>query len=254
MTRARVEMLLLARTSLFALTTGTRALRASVPRMAVQVPRSNLGSSSESEASYTLDGGYALQPGADSTGGWLAHRSQLDLPGSGPGDDWVRKVFDDPDGDLASAVTFSPGKLTHPPRILLLYGSLRESSFSRRLAHECARILELLGADVRVYDPRGLPVRDPDLESHAKVQELRSLSAWSEAHVWVSPEMHGCLTGAFLGGTSGPQRATTWHLYHMAPLCGEAWRGVASPLGRAAGCAAARGMTVARHRSSCVFV
>ena len=190
-------MLLLARTSLFALTTGTRALRTSVPRMAVQVPRPNLGSSSESEAAYTLDGGYALAPGEDSTGGWLAHRSQLDVPGSGPGDDWVRRVFDDPDGDLASAANFSPGTLTHPPRILLLYGSLRETSFSRRLAHECARILELLGADVRVYDPRGLPVRDPELESHPKVQELRSLSAWSEAHVWVSPEMHGTLTGAF---------------------------------------------------------
>ena len=192
-----ITMLLLARTSLFALTTGTRALRTSVPRMAVQVPRPNLGSSSESEAAYTLDGGYALAPGEDSTGGWLAHRSQLDLPGSGPGDDWIRRVFDDPDGDLASAATFSPGTLTHPPRILLLYGSLRETSFSRRLAHECARILELLGADVRVYDPRGLPVRDPELESHPKVQELRSLSAWSEAHVWVSPEMHGTLTGAF---------------------------------------------------------
>jgi len=165
--------------------------------MAVQVPRPNLGSSSESEAAYTLDGGYALAPGEDSTGGWLAHRSQLDLPGSGPGDDWIRRVRDDPDGDLASAATFSPGTLTHPPRILLLYGSLRETSFSRRLAHECARILELLGADVRVYDPRGLPVRDPELESHPKVQELRSLSAWSEAHVWVSPEMHGTLTGAF---------------------------------------------------------
>ena len=164
-------MLLLARTSLFALTTGTRALRtSSVPRMAKQVPRPNLGSASESEAAYTIDGGYALAPAEDGTGGWLAHRSELDVPGSGPGDDWIRRVFDDPDGDLASAALFSPGRLSHPPRILLLYGSLRESSFSRRLAHECARILELLGADVRVYNPRGLPVRDPELDSHPKVR------------------------------------------------------------------------------------
>ena len=167
-------MLLLARTSLFALTTGTRALRtSSVPRMTTQVPRPNLGSASESEAAYTIDGGYALAPAEDGTGGWLAHRSQLDVPGSGPGDDWIRRVFDDPDGDLASAALFSPGRLSHPPRILLLYGSLRESSFSRRLAHECARILELLGADVRVYNPRGLPVRDPELDSHPKVRPLQ---------------------------------------------------------------------------------
>ena len=53
------------------------------------------------------------------------------------------------------------------------------------------------GVAVRVYDPRGLPVRDPTLEAHPKVEELRQLSQWSEAHVWVSPEMHGCITGAF---------------------------------------------------------
>ena len=196
-------MLLLARTGLFALTTGARASArraAVVTRMASTAttsPRGNLGSASEAEAAYTLDGGYALEPADDLTGGWLAHRSSLDVPGSGPGDDWVRRVFDDPDGGLEAAAAFSPGTLTHPPRVLVLYGSLRGSSFSRRLAHECARVLELLGADVRVYDPRGLPVRDPELESHAKVQELRDLSSWSEAHVWVSPEMHGCITGAF---------------------------------------------------------
>ncbi|CAK0821569.1 unnamed protein product, partial [Prorocentrum cordatum] len=82
-------------------------------------------------------------------------------------------------------------------RPLLLPGSLRDTSFSRKLAFECARLLELLGADVRTYCPRGLPVRDPALEAHPKVQELRSLSLWSEGHVWVCPEMHGCVTGAF---------------------------------------------------------
>lgn len=194
------SMLLLARSSIFALTTAfphaTRAGRAAQPRMAIQ-SRANLGSASAVEASYSLEGGYALEPRADGTGGWLAHRSKLDVPGSGPGDDWVKQVFEDPDGDLGPAAAFAPGNIEHAPRVLVLYGSLRDSSFSRRLAHECARVLELLGADVRVYDPNGLPVRDPELEAHPKVQELRSLSAWSEAHVWVSPEMHGCITGAF---------------------------------------------------------
>ena len=108
--------------------------------MAVQ-PRANLGSASTEYAAFTIDGGYALKPLADGTGGWLAHRSEVDVPGSGPGNDWLKQVFDDPEADLASSATFSPGSMTHAPRILILYGSLRETSFSRRLAHECARIL-----------------------------------------------------------------------------------------------------------------
>lgn len=147
--------------------------------------------------------GYTSSPEPDGTGGWLAHRSDLNMPGSGPGKDWVGEVFADSDGsvgaDLSAAASFVvPGaRLRHRPRILVLYGSLRETSFSRKLAHECARLLELLGADVRVFNPAGLPVREPSLEKHAKVQELRTLSFWSEGHVWVSPEMHGCVTGAF---------------------------------------------------------
>ena len=87
-------------------------------------------------------------------------------------------------------------RLTHPPRILVLHGSLRETSFSK-LANEMARLLEVLGCEVRSFDPSDLPVRDPTIEDHPKVVELRALSEWSEGHVWVSPEMHGCITGAF---------------------------------------------------------
>jgi len=162
--------------------------------------RANLGSSSAAQAAWDLDAtGYSLVPGKDGTGGWLAHRSTIDQPGSGPGNDWLAQLVSDPDANLAAATEFVPpaAHCTHKPRVLILYGSLRESSFSRRLAHECARLLELMGADVRVFSPYGLPVRDPTLEDHPKVGELRSLSLWSEAHVWVSPEMHGCITGAF---------------------------------------------------------
>ncbi|CAJ1343518.1 unnamed protein product [Effrenium voratum] len=164
---------------------------------------SGLGSASEAEASYTLEGGYDLQPLSDGTGAWLAHRAQNDVPGSGPGHDWVSEVFADAEdkhgANLAAAAGFEVprARLKHPPRILVLYGSLRPSSFSRKLAFECARLLELLGADVRTFCSSGLPVRDPALEDHPKVQELRALSGWSEGHVWVSPEMHGCVTGAF---------------------------------------------------------
>jgi arsenical resistance protein ArsH len=84
---------------------------------------------------------------------------------------------------------------THPPRILLLYGSLRERSFSRLLTLEAERILLRFGADTRIYDPRGLPLPDSVPASHAKVAELRELSNWSEGQVWCSPERHGAVTG-----------------------------------------------------------
>eukprot|EP00931_Biecheleriopsis_adriatica_P106994 TRINITY_DN81332_c0_g1_i1.p1 TRINITY_DN81332_c0_g1~~TRINITY_DN81332_c0_g1_i1.p1 ORF type:complete len:403 (+),score=55.87 TRINITY_DN81332_c0_g1_i1:64-1272(+) len=163
------------------------------------------GGPSQTDSAYDIpEHGYSLLPGPDGTGGWLQHRSVLTEPGSGPGGDWIREVFDDPDNtvgtDLGTASAFarSPAlQMRHKPHILVLYGSLRETSFSRSLAYECARLLECLGADVRVFNPQGLPVRDPTLEEHPKVQELRALSLWSEGHVWVSPEMHGCVTGTF---------------------------------------------------------
>ena len=84
---------------------------------------------------------------------------------------------------------------THPPRILLLYGSLRERSFSRLLILEAERVLRQFGAETRVYDPRGLPLPDAVPASHPKVAELRELSQWSEGQVWCSPERHGAISG-----------------------------------------------------------
>lgn len=85
----------------------------------------------------------------------------------------------------------------HPPRILLLYGSLRERSYSRLLTEEAARLLQALGAEPRIFDPRQLPVCNSVPADHPKVQELRQLSLWSEGQVWCSPEMHGAVTGVF---------------------------------------------------------
>jgi len=84
---------------------------------------------------------------------------------------------------------------THAPRILMLYGSLRERSFSRLLTFEASRLLESMGAQVHVFDPTGLPQPDTVPETHPKVQELRDLAAWSEGMVWCSPERHGAMTG-----------------------------------------------------------
>ncbi|MBY5903856.1 arsenical resistance protein ArsH [Rhizobium leguminosarum] len=88
-----------------------------------------------------------------------------------------------------------PAFSTHKPRILILYGSIREVSYSRLLAHESRRLLERLGCEVRVLDPKGLPLPDDAPVSHPKVQELRELSEWSEGQVWISPERHGAMTG-----------------------------------------------------------
>ena len=87
------------------------------------------------------------------------------------------------------------GTSTHPPRILLLYGSLRDRSFSRLLTFEAQRLLNALGAETRIFNPEGLPLPDGHPESHPKVQELRDLASWSEGMVWTSPERHGAMTG-----------------------------------------------------------
>ena len=88
-------------------------------------------------------------------------------------------------------------RVVHPPRILLLYGSLRERSYSRLLIEEAERLLRAMGAETRIFDPSELPIVNSVSKDHSKVQELRALSLWSEGQVWCSPEMHGAITGVF---------------------------------------------------------
>ena len=90
---------------------------------------------------------------------------------------------------------FAPPSAAHPPRILILYGSLRTRSYSRLAAEEAGRILTRLGAEVRVFNPSGLPLPDEPGADMAKVTELRDLVTWSEGMVWCSPERHGAMTG-----------------------------------------------------------
>ena len=88
------------------------------------------------------------------------------------------------------------GALDPAPRILLLYGSLRERSFSRLAVEEAARLLHLFGAETRIFDPSTLPLPDQVKDDdHPAVHELRELSMWSEGQVWCSPERHGQITG-----------------------------------------------------------
>ena len=108
-----------------------------------------------------------------------------------------------PNADLQLLDLLTADKLTiesasiHAPRILLLYGSTREKSFSRLMTEEAARLLQHFGAETRIFDPRGLPLPDDAPDSHPKVQELRELMQWSEGQVWCSPERHGAMTAVF---------------------------------------------------------
>lgn len=115
--------------------------------------------------------------------------------------DWISKL------ELSTAHKLSQAELHRSGgerlRILVLYGSLRARSYSRLLSFEYARILWRLGCDVRVFDPRGLPVKDDVQHDHPKVQELRELSKWSDGHVWVSPEQHGNLVSGRQGQFQG---------------------------------------------------
>lgn len=106
-----------------------------------------------------------------------------ELPNIAPG------VFDLPDLER-----LTPARLEHKPRILLLYGSLRERSYSRLLTLEAQRLLDAMGADTRVFHANGLPLPNDAPDDHPKVQELRQAMLWSEGQVWTSPERHGAMS------------------------------------------------------------
>jgi arsenic resistance protein ArsH len=97
--------------------------------------------------------------------------------------------------DMPSIAKMNINISAHKPKILLLYGSLRERSFSRLAIEESARLLTAFGAETRIFDPKGLPQPDTEDEAHPKVKELRELMVWSEGQVWCSPERHGSMTG-----------------------------------------------------------
>lgn len=117
-------------------------------------------------------------------------------------------------------------ELAHPPRILLLYGSNRERSFSRLAVMEAGRILEYFGADVRIFHPKGLPLPEDAEITHPKVQELHELLAWSEGMVWCSPERHGAMSSIlkaqidWIPLAAGAIRATQGKTLALMQVCG----------------------------------
>ncbi|TNY22635.1 flavo protein-like protein [Rhodotorula diobovata] len=117
---------------------------------------------------------------------YLATKNAADEP------DWTAQLELDTVKDMVLRMRELQGQ--PEIKVLVLYGSLRERSFSRLTAYEASRVLSHIGADVRVFDPAGLPIKDGVSEKHDKVVELRALSEWSDAQLWVSPEQHGTIT------------------------------------------------------------
>lgn len=116
--------------------------------------------------------------------------------------------------------------LDHPPRILLLYGSNRERSYSRLAVMEAGRILEHFGAEVKIFHPKGLPLPEDAESTHPKVQELHELLAWAEGMVWCSPERHGSMSSIFKAQidwiplAAGAIRATQGKTLALMQVCG----------------------------------
>ncbi|KAJ5708707.1 arsenic resistance protein ArsH [Penicillium malachiteum] len=138
-------------------------------------------------------------------------------------EDWVSTL------ELTTAMDLAAQELKNSNnrlKVLVLYGSLRQRSYSRLVALEASRILFRLGCDVRVFNPEGLPVKNDTEHNHPKVQELRELSKWSDGHVWVSPEQHGNLTAVFKNQidwiplTTGSVRPTQGRTLAIAQVCG----------------------------------
>lgn len=117
-------------------------------------------------------------------------------------------------------------QLEHPPRILLLYGSNRERSYSRLAALEAGRILEYFGAEVKIFHPKGLPLPEDADMNHPKVKELHELLAWAEGMVWSSPERHGSMSSIlkaqidWIPLAAGAIRATQGKTLALMQVCG----------------------------------
>ncbi|RSB49939.1 arsenical resistance protein ArsH [Acinetobacter soli] len=117
-------------------------------------------------------------------------------------------------------------ELDHSPRILLLYGSNREVSYSRLAVQEAGRILEHFGAEVKIFHPMGLPLPEDANTEHPKVKELHELLAWSEGMIWCSPERHGSMSSIlkaqidWIPLAAGAIRATQGKTLAIMQVCG----------------------------------
>jgi arsenic resistance protein ArsH len=177
-------------------TSRKKSIESPIPILSSKTEDVKVWNGQDKESYQALDHpGYSTTSDLEThTGGWHAHRATTATTSEEDDTDWIQ---DEMIAEMITKFDYMTMPIGRAPKILVLYGSLRESSFSRKLAYEFARLLDLLGCDVRVYNPRGLPVRDPVLENNIKVQELRALTHWSDGHMWVSPEMHGSVTGVF---------------------------------------------------------
>lgn len=176
---------------------------------------------------YTTMANPAVAESEMATNGVYADRRSLAIPENEDDLD-IRQMYrpfirDDAQNDWVSALELTKAlnlaesdiQVTNKRlKVLVLYGSLRKRSYSKLVAYEASRILFRLGCDVRVFDPEGLPVKNDVDHGHAKVQELRALSTWSDGQLWVSPEQHGNLVRIV-----SPASFRSSELMRDRPLC-----------------------------------
>ncbi|MEO0619324.1 MAG: arsenical resistance protein ArsH [Pseudomonadota bacterium] len=128
--------------------------------------------------------------------------------------------------EIETAALQAPDDPGHPPRILILYGSLRARSYSRLASEECDRLLRHFGAETKTFDPTDLPLPDGAPNDHPKVVELFKKAVWSEGMVWMSPERHGAMTGVmksqidWLPLSMGGMRPTQGKTLALGQVCG----------------------------------
>lgn len=140
--------------------------------------------------------------------------------------DMSTPVLSDAHFQIPNIGQFNIGCFTHKPRILLMYGSLRERSFSRLVVEESARILVKMGAEVKIFDPSGLPQPATVERDHPKVAELLDLVTWSEGQVWCSPELHGTMSSImksqidWIPLSLGAVRPTQGKVLALMQVCG----------------------------------
>ena len=75
------------------------------------------------------------------------------------------------------------------PKILLLYGSLRKTSYSRLMAEEAAHVLEALGAECRFLTPKDCRYRTKIATNIRKSSSYESLSLGAKGWFGLRPNV-----------------------------------------------------------------
>ena len=129
---------------------------------------------------------------AAATGDWLGHRSDPSVPASGPRERLDRRALQPTTIRTASPRRSRSCRRVHAHAPAAHLGAARfpaaqRRPLSRKLANEMARLLEVLGCEVRSFDPSGICRFGSHNRGPPESCRVTSSSGGSEGHVWVSP-------------------------------------------------------------------